>query len=281
MKIAFWSPMHGTGATANMLAVALAVACRKDRSILLTQTHYSMNNLEQPLLGRTTGEEDADYFRDTGIDAVVRYFKAGILSEEILNNCAIDVAPGLSLLAGTRQSSRETYETDVLRSIVGHILGKAQEYYDWVVVDTNSGYSMSSFETVLGADIIVVNLRQSKRMLDDFFANEAYEKLKSRKLFYLFGSYDPKSKYNLRNLRHMYKDITAANSGGMPHCTEYMDALCDNNAFRYITTNIVADSDYSDISFFAGLREITDKLIKMASECRPENRETESKQEGA
>ena len=39
MKIAFWSPMHGTGTTANLMALMLAIAEDSDRSVLLTQTH--------------------------------------------------------------------------------------------------------------------------------------------------------------------------------------------------------------------------------------------------
>lgn len=264
MKIAFWSPMHGTGATANMLAIALTVAAKKDRSILLTQTHYCMNNLEKPLMGDVAENGRSEYFRDIGIDAVIRYFKAGMLSREILDSCAVDLTSNLSLLAGTRQASRNTYETGVLHDIVGHVLNTAQDYYDWVVVDTNSGYSSSSLETVENADVVVVNLRQNRMMLDELFSNGNYKRFDPDRMFFLFGSYDPDSKYNLSNIRHLYRDINSSNSGGLPYCTTYMDALCDNKAIRYISMNAVAEGDPDEVRFFEALEEISNKIIRMS-----------------
>lgn len=264
MKIAFWSPLHGVGGTAGMLAITLAVATAGDRSILLTQTHYSMNYLEGPLVGEIDGPQGNEYFRDTGVDAVIRYFKAGMLSKEVMDNCSIDIASGLSLLTGTKQSSRRTYDDSVLRRIVGYVLNAAEDYYDWVVVDTNSGYSSSSLETVQSADVVVVTLRQNRDMLDELFANEEFRKLNSDRIFYLFGSYDSDSKYNLNNLRHIYRQINADNSGGLPHSTAYMDALCDRKAMKYITANLVAE-DYGDTEFFKALKDVSRKITAMAS----------------
>lgn len=264
MRIAFWSPMHGTGATANMLAVALAVAASGDRKILMTQTHYCMNNLEKPLIGELGGMRDSDFFRDTGIDAVVRYFKSGLLSRDIISNCSIDLTPNLVLLAGTKQSSRQTYDSLVMRRMVGYVLDTAEQYYDWVVIDTNSGYSAGSFETVENSDIVVVTLRQSRDMIDGLFASEDFKRIESKRIFFLFGSYDANSRYNLQNLRRMYKRITASNSGGLPHCTAYMDALCENRALNYMSANLVADEDIEDNEFFTELKEISAKIIAMA-----------------
>ena len=266
MRIAFWSPMHGTGATANMLAVAMAVANSTDRRILLTQTHYTMNNLEKPLIGEFGGMGDSDFFRDTGIDAVVRYFKSGFLSKDIISNCSIDLTPNLVLLAGTRQSSRQTYDSPVMKRMVGYVLDTAEKYYDWVVIDTNSGYSSGSIETVENADVIVITLRQSRDMLDEMFAGEGFRRIADKKIFYLFGSYDPRSKYNMANLRRLYKRINSANSGGLPHCTAYMDALCDNRALNYMSSGMVADGDDEDSQFFAELKSISSKIIAMASD---------------
>lgn len=264
MKIAFWSPLHGVGGTAAMLAITLAVATDSDKSILLTQTHYSMNYLEGPLVGEIDGPQGSDYFRDIGVDAVVKYFKAGLLSKEVMENCAIDITSRLSLLAGTKQSSRRAYDDSVLRKIVGHVLDAAEDFYDWVVVDTNSGYSSSSIETVQKADVVVVTLRQNRDMLDELFANEEFRKLNSDRILYLFGSYDPNSKYNLNNLRHIYRQINADNSGGLPHSTAYMDALCDRRALKYITANMVAE-DYGDTEFFRALKDISRKITAMAA----------------
>lgn len=263
MKIVFWSPMHGTGATANMLAITLAIAGRHDSKILMTQTHYAMNNLEGPLVGELDGRRESEYWRDTGIDAVIRYFKSGMLSREIMNSCAIDLTDRLSLLTGTRQSSKQTYDDDILRRIVSRILDTAEDYYDFVTIDTNSGYSSTSIDTVRSADVVIVTLRQNIDMINELFENEKFKKLDPKRIFYLFGSYDAYSKYNLGNIRRMYRRINSRNSGGLPHCTAYMDALCDNRALRYISSNLVAE-EYGDSEFFRALCDVSERITSLA-----------------
>ena len=51
MKIAFWSPLHGTGASSGLIAMATAISVIYSEKTVVTQTHYNLNNLERPLLG--------------------------------------------------------------------------------------------------------------------------------------------------------------------------------------------------------------------------------------
>lgn len=261
MKIVFWSPMHGTGATSNLLAFAFAASQSMGHSILLTQTHYNLNNLEEPLMGGIA--DDREFYRDTGIDAVVRHFKAGSLSREVIDNCSIGITDRLSLLAGTRQASRQTYDSGVMHKIVGHVIDAAQEYYDWVIVDANSGYANGTADLLQDADIVVVTLRQDTGMIDALFANEEFTRIDRNKVFYLFGSYDPDSRCNLTNIRRAYTAINHSNSGGLPHCTSYMDAINEHRVSGYISDYLVADRDYADYTFFEALRTIADSLERM------------------
>ena len=266
MKIAFWSPLHGTGATANLMALMLAVSEECDRSILLTQTHFSMNDLEGPLTAELEGANRDDYFFNMGIDAVIKYFKAGMLSKEILEGCATDITDRISLLAGTRQCSRTAFENGIVSRIVGHIFDASQEFYDWVVIDTNSGFSQTSTAILKDADIVAVTLRQNRSLLDGLFKNETFCELDNNRIFYIFGSYDPDSKYNLNNLRHIYGNITSLNSAGLPHCTGYMDALCDKKATGYIRAGL-NDRERSDREFFEALKEASRKFLVMTAKA--------------
>ena len=84
-------------------------------------------------------------------------------------------------------------------------------------------------------------------------------------MFYLFGQYDPASKYNLDNLRKIYKQkITKENSGGICHNTQYMDAICDDRILRYITSNLEADEDSADYEFFEMIRDAAAKIVTLA-----------------
>lgn len=266
MKIAFWSPLHGTGATANLMALMLAISEESERSILLTQTHFCMNDLEGPLTSELEGADRDDYFFNMGIDAVIKYFKAGMLSRDILEGCATDITDRISLLAGTRQCSRTAFENGMVSRIVEHIFDASQEFYDWVVIDTNSGFSQASTSILKDADIVAVTLRQNRSLLDELFKNEAFLELDNDRIFYLFGSYDPDSKYNLNNLRHIYGNINSLNSAGLPHSTGYMDALCDKKATGYIRSGL-KDRERSDREFFAALKEASKKFLSMTAKA--------------
>lgn len=260
MKIGFWSPYHGTGATANMLALAVAMAEQMGRRILVTQTHYTMNNLEKPLLG--TIENDEQFYRDTGLDAIMRYFKSGQLTEEQIDNCSIRINDNIFLLAGTKMSQKESYENKIVQDMVTHVIDIVQKYYDICFIDTNAGTNDQTTAVIRECDLVVVTVRQNRDMIDSVIANEM---LSGKKVFYLFGSYDDSSKYNLANLRKAYgKVMNRRNSGGIPHSTEYMDAICDNRILRFITTNLDADEDSANFGFFEMLKEAAAGILTLA-----------------
>ena len=254
MNIAFWSPMHGTGATSGLLAISIAYSELERKRILLTQTHYNLNNLEYPLLG-DVGEDD--FFRDTGIDAALRNFKSGNISEEQLADCTIKTGKNLFLMAGTHASSKEGFENDMVKSMTIHILHMAGNYYDMVFTDTNSGYGDYSLNMLNSCDAVVVSLNQNLFMLDAFLKDDRF---KDKKMFYLFTDYDSKRKYNIKNISAKYKQIGKENSGLIPHSAHFADSVCDRKVYRFIADNIECDSDHADYDFFSQLKNTVEKL---------------------
>lgn len=259
MRIAFWSPFHGTGATAGLLALAIAISEENKQKVLVTQTHHSMNNLERPLLGNVEQEE---FFRDTGLDALIRYFRSNSVTMEQISNCSIRVTKYLHLLAGTKVANKESFENATVQQIVNKIMEIADKCFDMVFIDTNSGESAQSYDVIRDCDMVIVNLRQNRQMIEQFLDNEYFE---GRKIFYLFSQYDADSKYNLANLRKLYKKINRENSAGIPHCTAYMDAICDDRVLDYILSNLDADEDASDYPFIRSIREAAEMVSDLAT----------------
>ena len=249
MKIAFWSPLHGTGTTSSMLAVAIAYAELENKKVLLTQTHYNLNNLEQPLIG-DVGEED--FFRDIGIDAVLRHFKSGNITKDQISDCTIQVGQSLYLLAGTRNSSREGYESSMVKGMLSHIFREVEKYYDIVFIDTNSGENEYSLSVSEECDAVVILLDQNLYMLDSFFENDI---LKNKNIFYLFADYDSESKYSLKNLSHKYKKINKYNSARIMHSAQFSDAISDKKVFKFITEDLDCDSYHTGFTFFTSLKD--------------------------
>ncbi len=266
MKIAFWSPLHGTGTTAGLAAAVLAASKETDKRILMTQTHFNLNDLERPLISGLEGSNRDDFFMNMGIDAVIKYYKAGDLTRDILESCVFNISDRVSLLSGTRQTSRSAYDNGIVNKIIAHVYEVAEQYYDLLVIDTNAGYSASSLMTLESSDIIVVNLRQNRHMLDELFSNKVFMSFDPDRIFYIFGSYDPDSKYNLHNIRRLYKPVNSSNSEGIPHCTAYMDALSEKRTIRFIDF-CLSEKDTVNGDFASSLKDLSKKLRVMVGKA--------------
>ena len=140
MKIAYWSPVHGqAGTTSNILVTALIAEIVYRKKSLLTQTHFNFNNLEAPLVGSNSkNTASSDYFRDVGLDALVRSFKASKLNKEILENCCIfpseyecQPSPGTSKSNKSFDYEMETVLLNLIRTI--------EEIVGMVFVDISAG----------------------------------------------------------------------------------------------------------------------------------------------
>ena len=259
MKIAFWSLLHGTGTSSSLLAIATSFSVLRQKKIVVTQTHYNLNNLEKPLLGTV---ESSDFFRDTGIDALIRHFKSGSITKEHIENCSIKISGNLYLMAGTKINNREGFENGIARSMLVHILSEMEKHFDMVFIDTNSGNNKFSMKVIDDCDAVVVSLRQNRQLLDSFFEMNPFE---GRKVFYLFSDYDLDSKYSLHNIRHLYKEINKQNSSYIPHDTLYMDAICDEKVLGYLSSLPMLREKAEKDEFFYALEETVQKLESLVN----------------
>jgi len=261
VKIAFWSSMHGqANTTSSMLSVVLTLSALYEKKILVTQSHYNLNNLEIPLIGKI---QDKEFYRDTGLDALIRISKSRKLTKEMVHNCCISVIrERLDLLLGTRQSNRNIFEIDI-NKFMSMVIRQCEEFYDLIFIDTNSGGNETSLSILRDADAVVVCLNQSETMLDDFFNN--YHKSVVDDAFYLFGAYDGESKFNINNIKRRHKYVNNGNSGVIPYNIEFSDSLADGNMRKYFRYNLDSDSDAASDGFFREVRESTYKLMKYIS----------------
>lgn len=258
MKYTFWSPVHGRpGTTANLLSIALYIALKEEKESMITQTNFSMNHLELPLIGENFHNEDI--FQDTGIDSLSRSIKAAPLDKETINNASYTLLPKLNLLPGTTKNNRDFFESDIDKVII-NIIASVEKFYELVFVDTNSGQNSISQKALRTSDLIIVNLSQNKKVIDDFFNDYNFD---PKKVFYIIGNYDRRSKNNLRNIRHQYrKHINSNNSAVIPYNTEFMDALSDGNLIDFMKKNINANKDSKNGYFMENVSLAAEKILK-------------------
>ncbi len=263
MKVAFWSPLHGTGTTSSLLAIAATMGYKYDSTILLTQTHYNFNNLEAPLLNEKYGVSDRNVFISKGIDALIKYYKSGTLTDDAIDSCTIEIDDNLSLLTGTKQLARATYEDEMLQRLIGQILNCVEAYYEYLFIDVSSGASESGLKILQDADAIIVTLRQSKNDINTLVNSEVFKMLGEKKIFYILSEYDSNSKYNLKNLRSIYSFLNANNSVTIPYSTSYKDAIYDEKVCHFITSGLrngLQGNDY----FFTCVDKAADAIAALA-----------------
>lgn len=263
MKIVFWSPVHGqTRQSSNMLAVALMLAMKKKYRVMITQTQFRMNDLEDAVVGRAVAIGVREqFFQNMGIDAVCRCIKHKQLEKTDLENCCIQVLPesDLMLLPGTQSGSYEIHY-ELLGEMLPYLLGKAEKYFDYVLVDVNPGKDGISRQLVGEAEAVVVNLSQSVGVLDTFFLNYPKE-LTGKKVFYLFGSYLADSSYNLNNLRFRYGQLKRENSGVIPLNVGFMDAVSGGKVVDYFEANLDSEAGDANYRFISEVDKVSERLL--------------------
>lgn len=260
MKITFWSPVHGQPrTTSNLLVTALYSTLHYNMTNIITQTNFDMNNLEAPLVGTKTNQYE--FFQDVGIDALARSIKSAPLDKENFYNCSISLLnKRLNLLAGTTKSNQEFFEND-MEKVINKILKSAEQYYDIVFIDTNSGKNGFTMQVLEKSDLVVINLSQNISIINNFFNEYEFD---PKKTFYLIGNYDRNSRNNIRNLRKQYKLLNSSNSSVIPYNTEFLDAQSDGQLIDFITRNIGVTKLDGNKYFMDKVAEASKKILKKA-----------------
>lgn len=265
MKILYWSPIHGqAGTTSNIIVTALIAALKFHQKIVLTQTHFNYNNLEAPFIGvNVDNYASKNYYMDVGLDSIIRCFKAARVDKVILENCCPTIpSTNLMLLPGTTQNNRETFENE-MDAVMINLLHNLEELCEAVFVDISAGDNHLSKKLMAVADLTVINLSQNIGITDMYFKN--FKDLIPGKKFYLFGNYDNRSKYNINNIRKLYrKDITKTNSGVIPYNTSFLDAQCDGEVVNYIRNNLRCRKDDENYFFVQKAIKAAEKILKSA-----------------
>lgn len=259
MQIAFWSTVHGqTTTTSNAVALALMIALEYRLKILITHNHYERSTLENSLIDKMYLKTDLTELKDTGIDALSRFIKFNALDKESISSYTTTILRGrLDLLMGTKSINKALYLSN-LNDVIETILNSAKTYYNLLIVDVASGHNELSDKILNNAELIVVNLNQSKNVLDEFFKKD-YEAVKD-KCFFLISLYDVGAKYNLRTIQRKYK--IKSNIAKIPYCRAYADACNEGNAVEFFIKNLHCDEDDAHYPFINSVRSSVAGLLK-------------------
>lgn len=261
MQIAFWSNYHGqAGVTSNTIATAIYIAMNYDFKILLTHTQYSKSNMESAFFSDSENKSSIN-FDDIGIDSIERLCKSGKLSSNEFSSYTKTLIDNrLDILTGSSKCKKELFE-DMSNSII-KILNCANEAYDLVLVDLNSGIENDITNKVLKqSDIIIVNLSQNERVIREYFnKKELNEVLKGKKTIIALGRYDFNSKCSSKYVKKIYNykdDIYC-----IPHSSEFMDSNNNHSVLNFFLSNRKVKSNSSNYLFFKEIEMLSHNILE-------------------
>lgn len=262
MKIVFWSNVHGqSGTSSNMLAVAMMNDLVYGNRSILLQTQYEMNQLEIPLLSESKREQIRNY--NIGVDRLIQGIRSGMNAKQLLTSSCITLSKQcIDFLPSTNSKYREIYEKEI-KDNFKEILALAEACYELVFIDASAG--MNDFIEMAWeeADLIVVNLCQNKRVLDDFFLR--YD-VNYDKMLFLIGNYDADSEWNVKNILKRIKDLKKELTFTIPYNTQFRDAMSCAQLTEFFLQNIGCEKDDENYEFIRELTKLTHKLQHVSEE---------------
>lgn len=263
MKIVFWSNVHGqSGTSSNMLAVAMMNDLVYGNRSILLQTQFEMNQLEIPLLSESRREQIRNY--NIGVDRLIQGIRSGMNAKQLLTSSCITLSKQcIDFLPSTNSKYREIYEKEIKENFK-EILALAEACYEFVFIDASAG--MNDFVEMIWdeADVIIINLCQNKRVLEDFFLR--YE-VNFDKMLFLLGNYDAHSEWNVKNILKRIKGMKKELTYTIPYNTQFRDAASCAQLTEFFLQNIGCEKDDENYELINELTKLTHKLHNISEEC--------------
>jgi len=237
MQIAFWSNLHGQGATtATTVATACIAAQTTAQKTLIAHNHIEKNALEGYLLRK---QEKAAIkmldFSNQGLDALIRLYRNGRLKSAMIPDYTFSLMKNhaLDILFGSEKKDGLAEDT---QHILLNIFDRAREAYDVIMLDLHSGLDGTNSRVLLEtSDIVVFCLCQNHILLENFHkVLEENPVLKRKRSAYILSRYDETSALTRRNIARRYH-IDSDALFAIPYQTGFMDACNSGRVFDYIS----------------------------------------------
>ena len=261
-KIVFWSPVATSiGQTHASVAISTLMAIEEDFSNILLHAHWQAKKIESSFTDYDSLKAQNVFNSSSiGITALSRLVESNKLTPESIRNYAKPVLKQrLDVMYGTNVSSREQFSQ--LTNSFSMVIGKANETYDLVWIDSPKGVEKPYItETLESADFVVCTINQ-----EGVFLEEAIKKylendiIKNKPKMLLMCDYEPKSKYNIQNIRRKYSIKEPVRC--VPHNYVFTDACNDGLVVDFFYKNLSADKNDYNGYFIHEVRNITKTIL--------------------
>lgn len=254
MKVAFWSNEYEKSYTfLNFIAVSIASVMCSPYTVALMENYIGKENLSKAFFSSLdnlyTGYGSVGFYEGKGIEGLLRRIYRGERCPGLLRSYAREVIPRhLYYIPQGRVINSELFDYELHHNIK-ELFSIIEMNTDLCYINTSQQNHLSSKEILQNADLIVINLYQNPKYLDEFFKN--YRSLISKSIF-IVGGYSPKSVMSCKRISRLYK-IPIEDISPIPY-NDYFHVACNcGSAKEFINSNYFCSKDSSHYLFIQGV----------------------------
>ncbi|NLK29348.1 MAG: hypothetical protein GX306_13600 [Clostridiales bacterium] len=262
MKIVFWSNARNCGVTSNLAAISIASVMRFPWKIITLENHHSLNNLGCAFLGmpRTNilCEAGANYYEGGGSEGFIRNIYRGNYNQSLLEQYIQEVIHNhLYYLPQGQVIPSELFDYEFNHSI-DLIFQLINHFAEISFIDTACCNSLSSKTILEEADLIVINLCQDPKVLEDFFLN--YNSLLSKAII-LVSKYSSRSIFSIRKIAKMYR-LSPEELLPIPYNESFWSAYNCGSLVEFMISNYLCKQDNPNYFFIQAVKKAAYQIMK-------------------
>lgn len=257
-----------TGQSLSVAAIATHMAITHNYKILIVPTNFNDVTVENCFWEynkiRPTGAmetNNATVGIDSGIEGLLKVLASNRTSTEIVKNYSrIVLRDRLDVLLSPSTNSYQEYMK--ITPNYATIISTANKYYDLVFVDLGKKMPRQDASNILQmSDIVILNLVQKLKTLDDFILlkekNEFYQR---KNVMLAIGRYDRFSKYNNKNITRYLKEKRLLSV--VPYNTLFLEAASEGEIIDlFLKIKNITDPTDRNIAFVQALTEACENII--------------------
>jgi len=272
LKVAFWSNSRGrSGTTSNTALMSVLCAMMSQTRTVLFENHYSLNNLEQMFVNyrhheRNLLREEFCYFNQVGLESLMKRVHSIQTYENMIGDISMKfLGDKIYYLPKNMELNQEFFDYE-LNQVISPLLHLLNHIGDLVFIDTSNEDNLSTKVILNEADLVVVNLCQSKVIIEQFFQD--FASIVSKSVF-LLGNYQSQSIFNLSNIRRKFH-IPQESIAVIPNNMEFHDALLSGNVIEFVTRNFTCGTKDENYEFMEEAKQAASMILGCYNKRREE-----------